>query len=292
MVCFSCLVICSLNQFRGGYSENIYIRKINVRIKSLVIPYVFWNVFWLLYNFLKAYKLHGVADAELLNVESFGDIIACFWQKGFGAHPDHPIAGYTWFLRDLFVFALLSPMYNYCYKKKYFSVFILVVLLACCFGDNWHVPGFNTWIYIGGFVAYYGHSIDEICSKIRWNVLILLFLAINFLYYSFYNIELLHQILIILSCILVFKISRILTEKPIWLSLAASSTYLYVTHILVINISRHILVKYLNVNDDLSLSLYFIFNSMICVVICLASYYLLKYLKAERLLAILTGGRS
>lgn len=79
---------------------------------------MFWNVFWLGYNLLKTWKLQGVADAELLQMNSIGDFFALFWEKGYGTHPGFPIAGYTWFLRDLFVFALLSPIYHYCYSKQ------------------------------------------------------------------------------------------------------------------------------------------------------------------------------
>ena len=100
------------------YSNKLYIKKINGRIKSLVVPYLFWNVFWLIYNLLKTYKLHGVADdADLLYINDLGDFFSCFWMRGYGVHPDFPIAGYTWFLRDLFVFALMAPIYHYCFHK-------------------------------------------------------------------------------------------------------------------------------------------------------------------------------
>ena len=95
------------------------------------MPYLFWNFFWLVYTLFKTYKLQGTADSELLEITKISDFFACFWQRGFGVYPDFPIAGYTWYLRDLFIFALLSPIYNYCYKNRRLCFLLLVVLIIC-----------------------------------------------------------------------------------------------------------------------------------------------------------------
>ena len=70
----------------------MYFKKINGRLHSIVVPYLFWNVFWLIYNLLKTYKLHDTPDSELLEISSFGDFFSCFWKRGYGMDPNFPIS--------------------------------------------------------------------------------------------------------------------------------------------------------------------------------------------------------
>lgn len=288
-----CLDIFSLKIFWGGYSEEVYFKKINVRLQSIVIPYLFWNVFWLIYNIIKTYKLSGVAaDTELLYISSIKDFFACFWEKGFGATPNFPIAGYTWYLRDLFVFALLSPIYNYCYKNSWICIPLIVVLVVCESVPNWHIPGLNTWIYLGGFLAYRGFSFEKICKRLNWMHSLAAFCIVNYIYYNLLHDNAILMILSFVTFIVMFKLSILLSNNRILLSISASSTYLYLVHIFVLNVSRHSLAKCLVIESDVDMCIYYVLNSAICVIVSLGSYYLLKYLNANKLLKILTGGRA
>lgn len=221
-----------------------------------------------------------------------GDFFSCFWKCGYGSHPDFPIAGYTWFLRDLFVFALLSPIYNYCYKRRNLAVSLLVILCICDIVPEWNIPGFNTWIYVGGFIANRKLDLETICNKMSNWVCLILFFIVNIVYYRLYHCPGVHFILVISSFIVVFKLTLFVHHISFLNSLAASSTYLYVTHIFVLNVTRHSLAKVLTVRTDIDMCLYYILNSVICVVICISTYYILKRLKASFLLKIITGGRA
>lgn len=245
-----------------------------------------------MYNLLKAYKLQDVADSELLEVSSVNDFFACFWQKGYGAHPDSPIAGYTWYLRDLFVFALFSPIYNYCYKNRWLSLPLLIVLVICESVPDWHIPGLNTWIYLGGLVAYKGLSFEEICHKSSWFWSIGVFCVVNYVYYYTLHYNAVHTLLVLVTFVVIFKLSLLLWDSKVLLSISASSTYLYLTHIFVLNVSRHSLAKILVIDSDVDMCMYYLLNATICVIVCLGSYYALKQMKANVLLKVLTGGRA
>ena len=275
----------------GGYSIDTYVKKIDGRIKSLVVSYMFWNVFWLGYNLLKTWKLQGIADAELLQMNSIGDFFSLFWEKGYGTHPDFPIAGYTWFLRDLFVFALLSPIYHYCYSKEKLAIGMLLVLLMTESIADWGIPGLNTWVYLGGFIATREWSLETLCDNVKWIYALPFFLVSNYLYFYMLNIEVFHVLLVISSFLVVMKLSLRIYDLH-WLKVvAASSMYMYVTHILVLNISRHSLAKLLTIDSDMMMCVYYIINSSVCVFVCITTYFLLKCIKANRLLGVMTGGR-
>lgn len=277
---------------RGGYSEELYFKKINARLWSIGVPYVFWNIFWLMYNLLKAYKLQGTADSELLEITNVGDFFACFWQRGYGVHPDFPIAGYTWFLRDLFVFALLSPIYNYCFKNKGIGVLLLVILVICKSIKGWYIPGINAWLYFGGFIASKNLSLEAICNRISWIVCVCSFCIVNYVYYYILHVEAVYILLVIVSFIPIIKMSLYLCNSKWLLLISASSTFLYLTHIFVLNVSRHCLAKMLVINSDVDMCIYYLLNAAICFIICLGSYCILKKMKANMLLKVLTGGRA
>lgn len=95
------------NIFWGGYSEELYFKKINGRLLSICVPYLFWIFGGLVYNLFKTYKLQGTADSELLEITKISDFFACFWQRGFGVYPDFPIAGY--------VYLLFAQFYSLCH---------------------------------------------------------------------------------------------------------------------------------------------------------------------------------
>ena len=253
---------------------------------------MFWNVFWLVYNLLKTYKLQGSADSDLLYITNISDFFACFWKRGWGVYPDFPIAGYTWYLRDLFIFSLLSPIYNYCYKNRRIGFPLLVILIICESVEGWHVPGMNTWIYIGGFVAYKRITFEQICNRLSWLVSMVAFMIVNYIYYFVIHARVVWILLVIVSFVIIFKISFLAWNSKTLLSLSASSTFLYVTHIFILNVSRHSLAKLLVIDSDMDMCIYYLLNSTLCVIICLGSYFMLKRLKANMLLKVLTGGRA
>ena len=277
----------------GGYSEEQYFNKIERRLRSLVLPYIFWNCFWLVYNLLKTYKLGDVvSDAELLHINSFRDFFACFWERGYGSLPTVPIAGYMWFIRDLFTFALLSPIYNYCYHKRTFSLVFLIVLLLCSIVPGWSLPGFNTYLYLGGLIAYRGYSLEELCNKINIKLVVVLFLIVNYIYYGGTSNSVLHLFLVVFSFVFIFYIALYLCNKKYLCTISCSSTYFYVTHILFLNIYRHILIKNFTINGDVDMCVFYFLISTLCVITCLCTYLLLKKMRLNLLLTILTGGRS
>lgn len=268
-----------------------YDKKINSRIRSLVVPYLFWNVFWLAYNILKT-RYMSAGSNEFLQIDSIGDFFACFWERGYGAHATFPIAGYMWFIRDLFIFAVLSPAYYYCYKNRWLSYVMMGALAICQLVEGWHIPGFNFWIYLGGFLAYKDLSMEDMCKKISWLALLPVFIITNVLYYILDNNLFVAFILAFVSIILVLKVAMCLYKNNALLALAPSSTWIYVTHIFVLNVSRHYLAKVLTIDSDLMMCVYYVLNASLCVAICLSTYYLLKKFKCTKILAITTGGRG
>ena len=129
------------------------------------------------------------------------------------------------------------------------------------------------------------------CYNIKWIYVLPFFLVSNYMYFYMLNIEVFHVLLVISSFLVVMKLSLRIYDLH-WLKVvAASSMYMYVTHILVLNISRHSLAKLLTIDSDMMMCVYYIINSSVCVIVCITTYFLLKRIKANRLLGVMTGGR-
>lgn len=91
--------------FRSGFSSRIYGKNLKRRVKSLLVPYLFWNLAVVAYYFLLQCWLlwHGeTPDSQLITEYTLHDWKTAFWNE--------PIATQFWFVRNLMIFSVLSPV--------------------------------------------------------------------------------------------------------------------------------------------------------------------------------------
>lgn len=123
-------VISGLLLFRGGeihWFTDSYKSKIRSRTKSLLIPYLFWN-FCLLILFSARTVIEGRADGEFLA----SSLISAFIGKSPGEGvsiltPFQPADFPLWFIRDLYILVLLSPIVSAAVRRLG-----LIPFLLCC----------------------------------------------------------------------------------------------------------------------------------------------------------------
>lgn len=130
--------------FNGGdLSKQRYIRKIKSRIHTLLIPFVFWNVLTLVLDYLKYVNGHpSWIDYGNNNIKNI--LMCCFWGNPIddlgGLY--FPINLPLWYIRDLIVLCVISPLLWSMFKYKYVG-FSLVVLLGSIFVLDLKIPYFN-----------------------------------------------------------------------------------------------------------------------------------------------------
>lgn len=143
------------------------------RFRTVVLPYVIWNfAYWLLLFTLPfVANLFGQSfGGETLDGMGFSKAVRMFGLHGL----DGPIHPHLWFLRDLYMFVLLSPFFLV--LRKRFAWIILMVLVAFCLFatpwlpfvnvDDWKVT-FNRSSFLTGF-CYFGVGI-----YLRWHPILL-----------------------------------------------------------------------------------------------------------------------
>lgn len=141
-------------------TRDVYARKMRNRARSLLMPYVAWNVCMALIAWLH-YSMHGMSIDW-----SVGGVLELFWNVensvfpvGDSAGGFYPIDQPLWFVRNLMCMAVCTPLLQWIYRKigGWFVVAAGAVWLIC---DtlNMDVPGqwmlgvfFFSW---GGWVSH------------------------------------------------------------------------------------------------------------------------------------------
>lgn len=126
-------------------------RQVLSRVRSLMIPYVIWNLAYWIFMF-------GIGLIAVKCGRDFGgldNVNAMMWNKYdvLGFFPlMFPALGLTWFIRSLFIMALISPVFAVC-KQKWGWAFVLISYASMCVAEQ-YCPEFGRgwmekWLLVG-----------------------------------------------------------------------------------------------------------------------------------------------
>ena len=113
----------------ADYTFNDYLKKLKSRFRTLLIPYFIWNFIAILF-----YYRFG------LKISSIEDFFRAFWDYRTEETMTYPILIQFWYVRDLLVNILLSPIVYWLIKKINYGWVLLLGLLWV----------FNLWILYPG----------------------------------------------------------------------------------------------------------------------------------------------
>lgn len=168
------------NNFRE-FTWNGYKKKMKSRVKSLILPFFLWNVLvW-------AVLLVGKIAMMYYKGESWDYVINYLaeknwhflWDINHWGDVDHPWLWWTtyttgpidlplWFLRDLIVVTVLSPLIYWVVKTlKIASILILLVAYVLDLWVVWHGFRITAFFYysLGVYFAINGKNIVEFCER-------------------------------------------------------------------------------------------------------------------------------
>lgn len=152
----------------GGFSRQFYAKKLKSRVHSLLIPYLFWNAFaivtfgmmqqWLGWTHLAYGPVPFVAQWEAT------DYLRAFWDL---RRPHYPLVYPLWFIRDLMVTMLLSPLLYFLIKRLK-QVAIVLFFLFWIFGLPTYLTGVNmTALFFFMLGGYFRLSEKNLVSESR-----------------------------------------------------------------------------------------------------------------------------
>lgn len=251
----------------------------------MFLPYIIWNFITILvYYFIVNHPF------------SFASFCSSFWEYNhYDLSRSTPINGPLWFLRDLILVSIISPII-YWIIKKCNVIPIVILLVIWIFSSDYYSKFFSLSFFSLG--AYFSIKKDDLFFRIGkykeflLGTFLLLVVVLNFLFMSNIQILYLPKIYILIGLFTTFYLtSEILTNTNVKINSfwASSSFFLYLAHNLIEGKIRMLIKGIIGVDSSFQvLGVYFI-PVILTILILLSLYYILKrYLP---ILSFFWGGR-
>ncbi|MDR2010185.1 MAG: acyltransferase [Bacteroidales bacterium] len=284
--------------FRNTNSIYSVIKKIKKRVRTLLIPYViscvFFVVFYVIVEIIPDTSKFMNNTMMLLFEKDWKTItVSVFYNSGDGS----PLAFHLWFLRDLIILVLLSPVWFLLFKYLKWSWIVAVFLLNYFSVSNFPVYALF-WFGFGG--AFANGNISAKCNhgKVISFVLLISFLIISFLQLFYANgiWEYIQIPVIMLGVIALWGVynyiipSTFTLQRHTWLSKICGFTFfIYLFHEPTLNIVRKLIAFIIGKTETGYLISYLVSPWIFMIVAVIVGIILKKYV--SKLYNIATGGR-
>ncbi|MCD8302247.1 MAG: acyltransferase [Prevotellaceae bacterium] len=273
----------------SGIAGMNYLKKTKSRIKSLLIPYLSWNVLVMLFYSGMALLTSGDSVMEKDGYKSILEYtLTDVWKSIYALDTTGmPMDGPLWFIRDLFVISLFSPLVFLIVRYlKWVGVLALGCLMACHIGLPFE--GFSTacWFYFS-WGAYMGLNKSQLFSNVsdRTSLLMnggILVLMVSETICYFNGIHLPAFIMRAGSVFLIFGAMAVYERKStcrwqgVLVFLSTSSFFVYAIHKPLQVIIRRFAFKFLQPDTDLLCCSLNILIPLLTIVLSLAAFYIIK----------------
>lgn len=273
-------------------SKKWYLNKCRNRVRTILIPYISWNILIVLATYsietiLVAIGLKDVADIEAFTMHN---IVGWFIRPA-----DFPL----WYMRDLMIMVIISPLvYLFINKLKAFSSVILILLYLSPLAPR--IPEMRAIFYfsIGAYFSIRGIDVMRFCRKHRFFVALLAVITVVFA--ATMNGDSHHELYIRIffpfGMITFANIFDQLTKRSEHLrykleELASSVFFIYAAHeIYILGWTKGLLLRLFG--DSLAgMYLKYFLTPVIVILVCMFLYRLIKRF-FPRTLAFLCGNRS
>ena len=281
------------------YSSKSYFEQIKSRFRTLFIPYVFWNgllflphlVLWLCgFNIrIDNHSMSGYTPVDYLRV---------FWDRGSWHHGNSmPILCPMWYIRNLMVMYLLSPLVYYAIRATHF----LLPLVFLVFWVNDPTLAF-TWqclamFSLGAFFAIIDINPLDFLRVYKLDIVLLFVvfgLADNVGHIGFptfaWNLQL-HRLSLVFNTFFVMWLGVYLYDRGVRFTyLSNAAFFVFCTHYPINMVVRKVMTHWPEWPDAVHVVLYFVSVAVVAVA-CLMFYNLMSRY-TPRLLQLATGNRG
>lgn len=288
------------------WDKAVYINKNTSRIKTLIIPLILWNLIPIILGIANR-AINGGLDEYLINIQNNG-IIKVFWNYhaiestnilGIKLADTYPYNISLWFLRDLIVLIIISPIIYY--YIRYTKVIGIIFLSILYYIRIWFfTPDFwTTSLFFFSLGAYFSiNKIDFITffnkrKKVLFAIMILSFLWVVFIDQNNWQ-SVFSPIFIVsgLACTII-QVSKLLYLGKIKVNktLSNASFFVYATHLVFIlgffvNLLDKLFASQSVINEVFKYISAPLLTSFFCVLI-----YLVLNKISPIIMKILTGSR-
>lgn len=257
-----------------NYTGYGYLKQLKSRIHSLLTPYIFWCII-------------GVTYSIIMNEINISNLSL---QKVFWGTPEtswHPMGRVVWYVRDLIVFSIFSPLYYLAAKKLGVTIGLFIIIAIDYFkiislGNDF--PTFNIYIFLGSLLAVNGITFSDLINKNIWKLALPIYIIYAY-FSSFYEIKIPYFAILswigLFSFCLNFKFSN---------NIISASSFIYFIHAYFSSLYRVCLTRLIDQSNFYICIITFILSVFLSILSCYICFYLMKRY-TPRILEIITGGR-
>lgn len=116
-------------------------RAIKKRIVTLLIPFFAWNLIWLMFDYGMIIAANVVTRADLFRNIRWNGVL---WALGLDPRCSPPLFTY-WYIRSLFLFVLIAPMFTWNVKRSKGWILPFLWLLYAWLLPGDETGGLNGW---------------------------------------------------------------------------------------------------------------------------------------------------
>lgn len=288
------------------FDLNTYTAKLRRRVNTLLLPYLLWNLIgFLLILLYRTPPLRAFwPGLSKLNID-FNYFIDCFWRQGlinysFFDNGGMPIDYPLWFIRNLIILCLLSPLIYIAVRKSWLP---LIGLIICWIGGWWpQIDGFSItgvlFFTLGATLSL--HKINPVQylseHKKQANSLVFLYLALALADLATRDNagvnHYFHAIGILVGIISAVWIATLASERNISFPkyFTSATFFIYAGHGLIVHSVKAGLIRVLQPQSGFAWLGIYITIFFILTGISIALYHLLNRI-APKLTSVLVGGR-
>lgn len=280
--------------YQKEFTLETYKNKLKNRIHTLLIPYIFWNIatFGLLFiaqcilGSLLSGSRENIADCNIV------DFLKIFWANDLRPTP---ICTQLWFMRDLILLVLCSPIYYYLIRKfkKYFLFASLAIFLAAFVTTP--IPGFSAegifYFTLGAYCSIFKINMIEKLKTYNKTLIIsyLLLLTLGFFSDDVHLFRLMVMNGAAAILLLAFYFTEIKKTK-IPKTLTASTFFIYVFHMIPLGLIKKSLLAFHTPQNNLDMMAIYLFCALLTITTSIIINKIMKLI-LPRFTAIICGGR-
>ncbi len=292
------------------FNREQYYKKIKKRLKSLLLPYLIWNAIALVFALCRFLPIisYFLPNLDEQNIRwSFGGFLNTFWNMENSVLSHNYIAGDSiypidqplWYVRDLMIVMLCSPLIYYMVKaiRYYWVVLLGIIWLFLDPIKLGHINQLMTAFLFFSWGAAYSIQSDNFVTRFkRYSFLPFIYILIAILDtltkdYEF-NIYI-HDIGIIAGIVSFVLVASFLIEKNIAKPnalLTGACFFVYAGHDIILNNVSKLITKLWYTNSQWYLLANYILIPVLVISFFLGLYALIRK-HSPSLLVPLTGGR-
>lgn len=278
--------------FRDGIpSTSGYLLKWRRRIRSLLIPYLLWNLLGLLLLLLKKTSL---LEQHFPQYSTFSPDIATLLE-GFWILPVEGAVGpydfVLWFIRNLIIITILAPVAGYLFR--YLRVFGIVVIAAIAWWWNFNYYSIASGLMffsIGAMFPALNINLRKVTGKLL--PLLLIWAGCVAAGYFVVRIET-EAAATVAGLFFITALCRKLVEKnfSVLALLSESLFFIYAFHGLYATTMRSVMIHLVNPDGNLRATVCYLLIFAVDILVGL-SVYILLHRFFPRALTLLSGGRQ